>query len=97
MRLAFLAAVASVTLAGCSTSPYPLAPDTQQGPTSHVCYSNVVSTPEEVRAIGENQCRRYGYGVSGLADHRWAPGSCGVLTPSLAVFQCGSGFGYYGR
>ncbi|MCA1907746.1 MAG: hypothetical protein LDL39_05235 [Magnetospirillum sp.] len=97
MRLAVLAAAALV-LAGCSSEPYPLVPVTQEGPASYVCYSNMVSSPEEVRAIAENQCRRYGYGVSGLIGQSWAPARCGVLTPSVAAFQCGSSYGgFYGR
>ena len=96
MRLVVLAAAALV-LAGCSTSPYPLVPDTPQGPASYVCYSNFLSSPEEVRAIAEHQCRRHGFGVSGLIGRSWTPGRCGFLTPSVAAFQCGSSYATYGR
>lgn len=96
MRPVVFAAVAVLLLAGCSTSPRPLVPDTAEGPTSYVCYSSMNSTPEEVRAIAETQCRRTGHGVAGLLGQSWTPLRCGMLTPSVAAFQCGSSYSYYG-
>lgn len=86
-----LAALSLLTLAGCSTTPRPLVPDTTQGPASYVCYSNMVSDPAEVRTIAERQCGRWGYGVSGLIGQSFSPLKCGVLTPTVAAFQCGAG------
>lgn len=92
MRQVVVVAVAALALAGCSVSPRPLVPDSAQGPTSYVCYSNMTSEPAEVRAIAENQCRRAGLGVSGLIGQSWTPLRCGFLTPSVAAFQCGSSY-----
>lgn len=86
-----MAAVATLVLAGCSTSPRPLVPDTAQGPASYVCYNSATASPEDVRAIAERQCGKSGMGVTGLIGQSWTPLRCGVLTPSVAAFQCGSG------
>lgn len=92
MKIHFLAAAVSLmALAGCSTTPRPLVPDTTQGPASYVCYSSMVSTPDEVRAIAERQCGRWGLPVSGVIGQSFAPFRCGVLTPTVAAFQCGGG------
>lgn len=87
---ALIAAAAVLALAGCSTTPRPLVPDTAQGPTSYVCYANTTSSPEEVRAIAERQCQRAGMSVVGLIGQSWTPLRCGILTPSVAAFQCGN-------
>ncbi|MBF0325231.1 MAG: hypothetical protein HQL42_09170 [Alphaproteobacteria bacterium] len=92
MRNLALAVAATLALAACSTSPHSLAPDTAQGPTSYVCYSNLTSNPEDVRAIGERQCRKSGYGISSMLGQSWTPLRCGFLTPSVVAFQCGSGY-----
>jgi len=94
MRTIAVALAATLALAGCSTSPRPLAPDTAQGPTSYVCYSSMTSSPEDVRAIAERQCRKSGYGISSVIGQTWTPLRCGFLTPSVAAFQCGSGSSY---
>jgi hypothetical protein len=86
-----LAAAAMLALGGCSTAPRPLVPDTVQGPASYVCYNSSWATPEEVRGIAERQCGKSGLGVSGLIGQSWTPLRCGILTPSVAAFQCGSG------
>lgn len=91
MRKLLAAAVATLALAGCSTAPRPLVPDTTQGPASYVCYGSAWATPEDVRAIAERQCGKAGLGVSGLIGQGWTPLRCGLLTPSVAAFQCGSG------
>ncbi|HSV28720.1 MAG TPA: hypothetical protein VLL76_04150 [Candidatus Omnitrophota bacterium] len=91
MRTVILAALCTLALSGCSSAPRPLVPDTAQGPASYVCYSSMVSNPEEVRAIAERQCGRWGYGVAGLIGQSWTPLRCGALTPTVAAFQCGSG------
>ncbi len=88
MRI-LLAAAAAMALAGCSTDPRPLVPDTAQGPASYVCYNSATSTPEEVRAIAERQCAKSGLGVAGVIGQGFVPLRCGVLTPSVAAFQCG--------
>lgn len=87
----FLAAAAVLALAGCSSDPRPLVPDTAQGPASYVCYNSATSSPEDVRAIAERQCAKSGLGVAGLIGQTFTPFRCGVLTPSVAAFQCGSG------
>jgi hypothetical protein len=84
-------AAAAMMLAGCSTDPRPLVPDTAQGPASYVCYNSAASSPEEVRSIAERQCGKAGLGVSGLIGRSFTPLRCGVLTPSVAAFQCGYG------
>lgn len=86
-----LVSAALLALAGCSTTPRPLVPDTAQGPASYVCYSTLTSTPDEVRAIAERQCAKSNLGVSGLIGQSWVPLRCGVLTPNVAAFQCGPG------
>lgn len=86
-----LVAALGLALAGCAATPYPLVPDTTQGPASYVCYSSMTSTPEEVRAIAERQCGRLNLGVTGLIGQSWAPMRCGALTPNVAAFQCGPG------
>ncbi|MBC7908663.1 MAG: hypothetical protein H7Y60_18195 [Rhodospirillaceae bacterium] len=89
MRRLF-AAAAMLSLAACSTTPRPLVPDTAQGPASYVCYSSLTSTPEEVRAIAERQCAKSNLGVGSLIGQSWTPLRCGLLTPSVAAFQCGT-------
>lgn len=84
-----LGAAAALALAGCSTDPRPLVPDTAQGPASYVCYNSAASSPEEVLAIAERQCAKSGLGVAGLIGQSFTPLRCGVLTPSVAAFQCG--------
>lgn len=84
-------AIALVALAGCSTTPRPLVPDTVQGPASYVCYNSATSSPEEVRAVAERQCAKSNLGISALIGQSWVPFRCGILTPSVAAFQCGSG------
>lgn len=97
-RAVLAAAVVVCAVTGCSTMPRPLVPDSVEGPTSYVCYSSLTTSPDEVRAIAENQCRRAGLGVAGLIGQSWTPLRCGVLTPSVAAFQCGSSaYWYYGR
>ena len=91
MRNLVIAVAATLALAACSTTPHPLAPHTSYGPTSYVCYSNLVSTATEVRSVGEAQCARSGYGVSSVIGQSWTPLRCGWLTPSVIAFQCGSG------
>lgn len=91
MRTMILAGIAVLALSGCSSTPRPLVPDTAQGPTSYVCYSSMINTPDEVRAIAERQCGRWGYGVGNLIGQSWTPLRCGFLTPTVAAFQCGSG------
>ncbi|MBX9634989.1 MAG: hypothetical protein K2X44_08415 [Magnetospirillum sp.] len=86
-----IVAAAMLMLAGCSTTPRPLVPDTAQGPASYVCYSSMTSTAEEVRAIADRQCAKSNLGVNNLIGQSWTPLRCGVLTPSVAAFQCGSG------
>ncbi|MGE5478252.1 MAG: hypothetical protein ACM3Q1_16475 [Bacteroidales bacterium] len=86
-----LAAAAALALAGCSTDPRPLVPDTAQGPASYVCYNSAISEPADVRAIAERQCAKAGLGVSNLIGQSFTPMRCGVLTPSVAAFQCGYG------
>lgn len=86
-----IVAAAMVMLAGCSTTPRPLVPDTAQGPASYVCYSSLTSTPDEVRAIAERQCAKSNLSVSSLIGQGWTPLRCGLLTPSVAAFQCGIG------
>ncbi|CAA7625765.1 hypothetical protein [Magnetospirillum sp. UT-4] len=93
-RIAVAVACATL-LAGCSTTPRPLAPDSAEGPTSYVCYSSVTAEPGEVYAIAARQCARSGQGVKGLIGQSWTPLRCGVLTPSVAAFQCGGAAGYY--
>lgn len=88
---ALIAVAAVLALAGCSTTPRPLVPDTVQGPTSYVCYATMTSTPEEVRTIAERQCQRAGMSVVGLIGQSWTPLRCGFLTPNVAAFQCGNG------
>lgn len=90
MRKLIIAA-ATMTLAGCSTTPRPLVPDTDQGPTSYVCYSSLSSTADEIRLIAERQCARSNLGVSNLIGQSWTPLRCGLLTPTVAAFQCGGG------
>lgn len=87
---AILAAAAILALAGCSTTPRPLVPDTVQGPASYVCYTSSTTTPDEVRAIAERQCHRAGMSVVGLIGQGWTPFRCGLLTPNVAAFQCGT-------
>lgn len=95
MRKAVLAATLTLALGACSTTPKPLVPDTAEGPASYVCYSAWQSTPEEVRAIADRQCRNAGMEVRGLLGQSWAPFKCGILTPEVAAFRCGRyGFGY---
>jgi hypothetical protein len=94
MRNLVVAAVATLALAACSTSPHALAPDTEQGPTSYVCYSSMTSSPEDVRAIGERQCRKAGQGLSSMIGQTWTPLRCGFLTPSVVAFQCGGSSSY---
>jgi hypothetical protein len=89
MRALFVAA-AIVALAGCSTTPRPLVPDTAQGPTSYVCYATTFSSPEEVRTIAERQCQRANLSVVGVIGQSWTPLRCGFLTPNVAAFQCGT-------
>lgn len=96
MRHVVVAVAAALALAGCSTSPRPLAPGTPEGPTSYVCYSSMLSSPEDVRSIAETQCRRSGLGISALLGQSWTPLRCGFLTPSVAAFQCGSSSYWYG-
>ncbi|MCR6631724.1 MAG: hypothetical protein NVV74_17685 [Magnetospirillum sp.] len=84
-----LVAAAALALAGCSTDPRPLVPDTAQGPASYVCYNSAAASPEEVRAIAERQCGKSGLGVAGLIGQAFTPFRCGILTPSVAAFQCG--------
>lgn len=86
-----LVAAAAMALAGCSTGPRPLVPDTAQGPASYVCYNSAASSPEEVRGIAERQCAKSGLGVAGLIGQSFTPLRCGMLTPSVAAFQCGYG------
>ncbi|HTH17613.1 MAG TPA: hypothetical protein VL974_13230 [Magnetospirillum sp.] len=90
MRKLLAAAAATLALAACSTDPRPLVPDTAQGPASYVCYNSAASTPDEVRSIAERQCSKAGLGVSGLIGQTFTPFRCGVLTPSVAAFQCGT-------
>ncbi|HLO77420.1 MAG TPA: hypothetical protein VK196_13270 [Magnetospirillum sp.] len=90
-----LVALAALAVAGCSTDPRPLVPDTAQGPASYVCYNSAASSPDEIRAIAERQCGKSGLGVSGLIGQSFTPLRCGFLTPSVAAFQCGSGSSYY--
>lgn len=85
-----LVAAAMLALAGCSTTPRPLVPDTAQGPASYVCYNSAAATPDEVRAIAERQCAKSNLGVASLIGQSWVPWRCGLLTPSVAAFQCGS-------
>ncbi len=85
------AALTLLALSACSTTPRPLVPDTTQGPASYVCYSSLVSSPDEVRAIAERQCGRWGMPVSGVIGQSFSPFRCGVLTPTVAAFQCGGG------
>lgn len=84
-----LVAAAALALAGCSMDPRPLVPDTAQGPASYVCYNSAASSADEVRAIAERQCGKAGLGVAGLIGQSFTPMRCGVLTPSVAAFQCG--------
>jgi hypothetical protein len=82
---------AALIVAGCSTDPRPLVPDTAQGPASYVCYNSAASSPADVRAIAERQCGKAGLGVAGLIGQSFTPMRCGILTPSVAAFQCGYG------
>lgn len=92
MKIRIAVAVVSFSaLAACSTTPRPLVPDTSQGPASYVCYSSMTSTPEEIRAVAERQCGRWGYSVSAVIGQSWSPMKCGLLTPTVAAFQCGGG------
>lgn len=91
MRTVILAGAAMLALSGCSSTPRPLVPNTTQGPTSYVCYSSMISAPEDVRSVAERQCGNLGFGVAGLIGQQWTPLRCGVLTPTVAAFQCGSG------
>lgn len=86
---ALLAVAALLALAGCSTAPRPLVPDTTLGPASYVCYASATTSPEEVRAIAERQCQRSNMSVAGLIGQSWTPLRCGLLTPNVAAFQCG--------
>lgn len=89
MRMMILAAASLTALAGCTSAPHPLVPDTTQGPASYVCYSTAISDPVEVRDIAERQCGRWGLRVTGLLGQSWTPLRCGILTPTAAAFQCG--------
>lgn len=95
MRKLLVAGAAAVLLSACSADPRPLVPDTAQGPASYVCYNSAVSEPAEVRAIAERQCAKSGLGVAGLIGQSFTPMRCGMLTPSVAAFQCGYGSGNY--
>jgi hypothetical protein len=95
VKIVFAVAAVTLALAGCSTTPRPLVPDTASGPASYVCYSSALSTPDEVRAIAARQCGRWGLSVSGLIGQDFTPLRCGLLTPTVAAFQCSSGGGYY--
>lgn len=85
-----LVVATALVLAGCSTEPRPLVPDTVQGPASYVCYNSATSTPDEIRAIAERQCAKSSMAVTGLLGQEFTPLRCGVLTPSVAAFQCGT-------
>lgn len=85
----FLVAATTLALAACSTGPKPLVPDTMQGPASYVCYNSATSTPDEVRAVAARQCGKSGLGIAGLIGQSFTPLRCGILTPSVAAFQCG--------
>ncbi|MGE5546798.1 MAG: hypothetical protein ACM33T_07870 [Solirubrobacterales bacterium] len=90
MRLLATAALVCLpALAACSSMPRPLVPATSQGPATYVCYSSTASAPVEVRAVADQECARYGLKVSSLIGQRWTPMRCGVLTPTVAAFQCG--------
>jgi hypothetical protein len=89
MRSLAWAAAAVSALAACTMEPRPLVPDTPEGPASYICYSPVATTPEEVRALAERQCRHFGLMVTGLLGQEWVPFRCGALTPSVAAFRCG--------
>ncbi len=88
MRTVILAAAALLSLGACSTAPRPMVPDAPDGPGSYVCYSTLTSTPNEVRAIAEGQCSRWGMQVKNLIGQAWAPLRCGLLTPTVAGFRC---------
>jgi hypothetical protein len=94
MRKMMLILAAGAALTGCSMAPAPLVPDAPDGPTSYICYSPWTTSPEEVRAIAERQCARSGMRVNRLIGQSWAPMKCGPLTPEVAGFSCGNGFGY---
>jgi Prokaryotic membrane lipoprotein lipid attachment site len=89
MRKLILATMATLALAGCSTGPRPLVPDTAEGPASYVCYASWDTSPEDVRAIAERQCGRWGLPVGSLIGQEFAPLRCGTLTPTVAAFSCG--------
>ena len=92
MRTLTLATAATLVLAGCSTVPRPLVPDTPEGPASYVCYSSWSSTPAQVRAAAERQCGHWGLQVAGVIGQEWAPFRCGLATPMVAAFRCGGGY-----
>lgn len=92
MRKVLVALGLASGLAACSTTPHPLVPDTAQGPASYVCYSSAASSPEEIRGVAQRQCGKWGHQVTGLIGQSWTPLRCGVLTPTVAAFQCG-GYG----
>lgn len=85
-----LVVATTLALAGCTTAPRPLVPDTVQGPASYVCYNSATSTPTEIRTIAERQCGKSGMAVTGLIGQEFTPLRCGLLTPSVAAFQCGT-------
>jgi len=89
MRSMAWAAAVVLALGACSMDPRPLVPDTSKGPASYICYSPVTAVPEEVRVIAERQCGRLGLAVTALIGQEWVPFRCGLLTPSVAAFQCG--------
>ena len=89
MRTTMLAITMALAVAGCSSLPRPLVPDTPEGPASYVCYSSWVSEPAEIRAIADKQCRTSGLEVKALLGQAWTPFRCGLLTPEVAAFRCG--------
>lgn len=94
MRHVLMICLAGVSLAACSTAPRPLVPDSPEGPASYVCYSSLTASADDVLAVAQGQCGRWGLGVKGLIGQTLSPGRCGTLTPMVAGYRCGgSAFG----
>lgn len=87
MRVVLISLGLLTALSACSTATRPLLPG--QGPASYVCYSSTATTPDKVRAAAVEQCQGWGLEVTGLIEQSWSPLRCGLLTPTLAAFQCG--------
>ena len=81
------ALAAGLLAAGCTASdPLESFAEWPEAELVRVCYNSNATTPDDVRALAEEECADYGGRITGLVGQSYW--RCPVLTPAGAVYRC---------